>query len=221
MARGGCRGLRSGDRADRYARLCRRQISRRGRRSRAESRGDASHVGEEMAAPPFTRGGGDGGPSIHTWGEEMAAPAGLLPGEPQGRGSLGGCRLWGRAESGTTERLALHFSLSCTGEGNGSPLQGSCLESPRDGGAWVAAACGVAQSRARLSDLAVVVVHTWGENVKVTRSCPALCDPVDYAVHGILQARILEWVAVPFSRGSSQPRDSTQVSCIAGGLFTN
>ena len=51
--------------------------------------------------------------------------------------------------------------------------------------------------------------------VKVTQSCPTLCDPVDYTVHGILQARILEWVAFPFSRGSSQPRDQIQVSCIA------
>ena len=57
--------------------------------------------------------------------------------------------------------------------------------------------------------------------VKVTRLCPTVCDPVDYTVHGILQARILEWVAVPFSRGSSQPRDQTQVSHIAGGLFTS
>ena len=47
-----------------------------------------------------------------------------------------------------------------------------------------------------------------------------LCDPMDYTVHGILQARILEWVAFPFSKGSSQPRDITQVSCIAGGFFT-
>ena len=56
--------------------------------------------------------------------------------------------------------------------------------------------------------------------VKVAQSCPILCDPMDYAVHGILQARILEWVAFPFSRGSSQPRDGTQVSHIAGGFFT-
>ena len=47
-----------------------------------------------------------------------------------------------------------------------------------------------------------------------------LCDPMDYIVHGILQARILEWVVFPFSRRSSQPRDQTQVSCIAGGFFT-
>ena len=55
--------------------------------------------------------------------------------------------------------------------------------------------------------------------VKVTQSCPTLCDPMDYTVQGILQARILEWVAFPFSRGSSQPRDQTQVSHIAGGFF--
>ena len=45
--------------------------------------------------------------------------------------------------------------------------------------------------------------------VKVAQSCPTLCNPMDYTVHGILQARILEWVAFPFSRGSSQPRDQT------------
>ena len=57
--------------------------------------------------------------------------------------------------------------------------------------------------------------------VKVSQSCLTLCDPMDYRGHGILQARILEWVAFPFSRGSSQPRDQTQVSCIAGGIFTS
>ena len=57
--------------------------------------------------------------------------------------------------------------------------------------------------------------------MQVAQSCPTLCDPVDYTVHGILQARILEWVPFPFSRGSSQPRDQTQVSCIAGGFFTS
>jgi len=51
--------------------------------------------------------------------------------------------------------------------------------------------------------------------------CPTLCDPVDYTVHGILQARILEWVAFPFSRASSPPRDRTQVFHIAGRLFTS
>ena len=54
---------------------------------------------------------------------------------------------WGCEESDTTERLHFHFSLSCIGEGNGNPLQYSCLENPRDGGAWWAAVCGVAQSQ--------------------------------------------------------------------------
>ena len=57
--------------------------------------------------------------------------------------------------------------------------------------------------------------------VKATQSCPTLCDPMNYTVHGILQARILKWVTIPFSRGSSQPKDQTQVSHIAGGLFTS
>ena len=54
----------------------------------------------------------------------------------------------------------------------------------------------------------------------IAQSCLTLCDPMDYTAHGILQARILEWVAVPFSRGSSQPRDRTGFSCIAGGFLT-
>ena len=55
--------------------------------------------------------------------------------------------------------------------------------------------------------------------MKVAQSCPTLCDPMDYTVHGILQTRILEWVAVLFSRGSSQPNDGTQISRIAGDSF--
>ena len=56
--------------------------------------------------------------------------------------------------------------------------------------------------------------------VKVAQPCPTLCNPIDCKAHGILQARILELVAFPFSRGSSQPRDQTPVSHIAGGFFT-
>ena len=59
------------------------------------------------------------------------------------------------------------------------------------------------------------------QQVKITQSCLTLCDPMDYTVYGILQARILEWVAFPFSRRSSQPGDRTQVSCIAGRFFTS
>ena len=57
--------------------------------------------------------------------------------------------------------------------------------------------------------------------VKVIQSCPALCDPMDYIVHRVLQARILEWIAVPFSRASSQPKDRTQVFYIAVRFFTS
>ena len=72
---------------------------------------------------------------------------------PNRERSLVGYSPWGREESDTTERLHLHFSLSCIGEGNGSPLQCSCLENPRDGGAWWAAFYGVTQSRTRLKRL--------------------------------------------------------------------
>ena len=77
----------------------------------------------------------------------------LLPGKSHGRRSLVGCSPWGCEELDTTERLHFHFSLSCIGEGNGTPLQCSCLENPRDGGAWWAAVYGVAQSRTRLKRL--------------------------------------------------------------------
>ena len=60
-----------------------------------------------------------------------------------------------------------------------------------------------------------------GWKVKVAQPCPTLCNPMDYTVHGILQARILEWVAFPFSRGYSQPTDQTQVFYTAGGFFTS
>ena len=59
------------------------------------------------------------------------------------------------------------------------------------------------------------------EWMKVAQPCPTLCDPMDSIVHEILQARILEWVAFPFSRGSSQPRDQAQASCIIGRFFTS
>ena len=67
--------------------------------------------------------------------------------------SLVGCSPWGHEESDKTERLHFHFSLSCIGEGNGNPLQCSCLENPRDGGAWWAAIYGVTQSRTGLKQL--------------------------------------------------------------------
>ena len=75
----------------------------------------------------------------------------LLPGKSHGRRSLEGCSPWGCWRSDTTERLHFHsWTLSCIGEGNGNPLQYSCLENPRDRGAWWAAVYGVAQSWTRL-----------------------------------------------------------------------
>ena len=69
-----------------------------------------------------------------------------------------GCSPWGLEESDTTERRHFHFSLSCIGEGNGNPFQCSCLENPRDRGAWWAAIYGVAQSRTRLKRLSSSIV---------------------------------------------------------------
>ena len=89
----------------------------------------------------------------------------LLPGKSHGWRSLVGCSPWGRWESDTTERLHFVFLLPCIGEGNGNPLQCSCLENPRDGGAWWAAVYGVAQSRTRLkwlsSSSSSIPLHIW------------------------------------------------------------
>ena len=149
----------------------------------------------------------------------------LLPGKSHGPRSLVGCSPWGCWESDTTGRLHFHFSLSCIGEGNGNPLQCSCLENPRDGGAWWAAICGVAQSRTRLKRLSSSSSNPDVETDNILRilvpfTCvcpvawlgPTLCGPVDCSswgsfVHGIFQPRILEWVVIFFSRGSRQPRD--------------
>ena len=77
----------------------------------------------------------------------------LLPGKSHGQRSLVGCTPWGHEESDTTEWLHFHFSLSCIGEGNGSPLQCSCLENPKDRGAWWAAVYSYAQSLTGLKRL--------------------------------------------------------------------
>ena len=86
----------------------------------------------------------------HFWRRQWHPTPVLLPGKSHGRRSLVGCSPWGRWELDMTQWLHFHFLLSCIGEGNGNPLQCSCLENPRDGGAWWAAVYGVAQSRTRL-----------------------------------------------------------------------
>ena len=90
----------------------------------------------------------------------------LLPGESHGQRSLVGCSPWGRWGSGTTERLHFDFSPSCIGERNGNPLQCSCLENPRDGGAWWAATYGVAQSQTWLKWLGTVNLQNCGLEIQ-------------------------------------------------------
>ena len=107
---------------------------------------------ERLPAPVFGPGEFRGLYIVH-WRRQWYPTPVLLPGKSHGQRSLVGCSPWGRWESDTTERLHFHFSLSCIGEGNGNPLQCSCLENPRDGGAWWAAVYGVAQSWTRLKRL--------------------------------------------------------------------
>ena len=91
--------------------------------------------------------------SVGIWRRQWQPTPVLSPGKSHGWRSLEGCSPWGCEESDTTERLHFDFSLSYTGEGNGNPLQCSCLENPRDGGAWWAAIYGVAQSWTQLKRL--------------------------------------------------------------------
>ena len=112
----------------------------------------------------------------------------LLPGQSHGRRSLEGCSPWGRWGSDTIERLHFPFSLSFIGEGNGNPLQCSCLENPRVRGAWWAAVYGVAQSRTRLkwlSSSSLVGVHV---------SSPAPSLSREHPVEGSLWKSAKEWV---------------------------
>ena len=87
---------------------------------------------------------------VPNWRRQWHPTPVLLPGKSHGRRSLVSCSPWGRYKLDTTKRLHFHFSLSCIGGGNGNPLQCSCLENPRDGGAWWAAVYVVAQSQTRL-----------------------------------------------------------------------
>ena len=105
---------------------------------------------------------------------------------------------WAAVYGVATEQLHFHFSLSCIGEGNGNPLQRYCLKNPRDGGAWWAAVYGVGQSRTQLK--------------RLSSSSSMNCILPGSSVHGIFQAKILEWFAVPSFRVPSRPRDRTHAS---------
>jgi hypothetical protein len=149
------------------------------------------------------------------WRKKWQPTPVLLPGESQGWGSLVGCCLWGRTESGTTEaaqqqQQQAHIYSLRLAFGDGA---NSCTFSPHSGRTYP--------------------LNSWRSFLRthsevkmlVTQSCLTLCDPIDCnppgsSVHGIRQARILEWVALSFSRGSSQPRKLNQVSCNAGRFFT-
>ena len=124
------------------------------------SRGGAEGVPREADPRPHPLGGLCDGSAFaarsldHRRRQWHPTPV-LLPGKSHGRRSLVGSSPWDHEESDTTERLHVHFSLSCIGEGNGNPLQCSCLENPRDGGACWAAVSGVTQSCTRLKQLSI------------------------------------------------------------------
>ena len=100
---------------------------------------------------------------VWNWRRQWHPTPVLLPGKSHGWRSLVGCSPWGHEESDMTERLHFHFLLSCIGEENGNPLQCSCLENPRVGGAWWAAIYGVAQSRRWLKWLSSSSSVKWNE----------------------------------------------------------
>ena len=122
------------------------------------------------------------------------------PGVVDGQGGLACCDSWGRKESDTTERL------------NWTELNGPFVRPLSICPSFIYIP--VQEVFAGSCECVCVCVD-------VAQLCPTLCDPMDSTVHGILQARVLEWVAVPFSRVSSHPRDWTQISRIAGRFFTS
>ena len=124
----------------------------------------------------------------------------LLPGKSCGQRSLEGCSPWGRWGSDTNRWLHFHFSLSCIGEGNGNPFQCSCLDNPRDGGAWWAAIYGVAQSRTRLkccteSDTTKVTKQQQQKQTKglLVISLPGQPAFVFGPLHSIIEAQDFYW----------------------------
>ena len=133
-----------------------------------------------------------------SWRRQWHPTPVLLPGKSHGQRGLVGCSPWGRTESDTTERLPFHFSLSYIGGGNGKPLQYSCLENPRDGGAWWAAVYGVAQSRTRLKRLSSSSRNISGGFLIIPRRNNPLCLRIllgDF-VHSSLTVIILLFIVL-------------------------
>ena len=121
----------------------------------------------------------------------MAPTPVLLPGKSHGQRSLVACSPWRRSESDVTERLHFYFSLSCIGEGNSNPLQCSCLENPRDGGAWWAAVYVVAQSRTWLKRLSSS--SSSSSISRVTRGSHKL--PLNMVFWGLFPLYSFVWIA--------------------------
>ena len=125
------------------------------------------------------------------WGRRTWHPTPvLLPGKTHGRRGLVGWSPWGREESEMTERFHFHFSLSCIGEGNGNALQYSCLENPRDRGAWWAVVYGVAQSQTllkRLSSSSISFCFPSGSGLRSFASSAIFTWPLIYQLP-LLQA---------------------------------
>ena len=113
-------------------------------------------------------------PPPPNWRRQWHPTPVLLPGKSHGWRSLEGYSPWGRWGSDTIERLHFHFSLACIGEGNGNPLQCSCLENPRDVGAWWAGVYGVAQSRTRLKWLSSSSSYSPCMRLAFLLLCPCL-----------------------------------------------
>jgi len=140
-----------------------------------------------------------------------------------------GCSPWGRKESDRTERLHFHFSLSRIGEGNGNPLQCSCLENPKDGGAWWAAIYGVAQSRTRLKQLSSSTSSRAFLLAQTLKNLPAMWetqvrslggeDPLEkeMATHCSILAWRIPWTEEP---GWLQSMGSLMTEQLTCSLFT-
>ena len=146
--------------------------------------------------------------------------------------SLPGSSFHGILQGRILERVVIFFSMDLPDPGieHKSPaLAGGFFTTEPPGKPWISCkyihipslSCLPSTPPLLFSILKKVSVLYLESEVTVAQSCPNVCDPMDYTVHGILQARILEWVAFPFSGGSSQPRGGIQVSHIAGRFFTS
>ena len=150
-------------------------------------------------------------------GEQLLSPRGSGGSGEAGRETEAGEAIWGLGQ-GDLSNL-----LEAVREGTRSVSRGQGAGAARDPGPRAAPATwGGTPRTGPAHPPAHPHLHLRkAKKAKVAQSCLTLCDPMDYTGHGILQARVLEWVAFPFSGGSSQPRDRTQVSRIAGRFFTN